>query len=334
MSSLATEYATAGDVGQAVDVALRAAFESATAEHQRSPHHLGLSSLGGCTKAAAYALAGTEVSDPPRPEEARAANLGSMQHAGLLPWLAKHLPGALYETPVVLKAAGIEIRGTVDLHWATVALDVKTTGERRLHGVRRSGPYQDHRMQVWGYVLARMQSGLPTNYAAWLYLDRASGDHEVIVEPFTNGAVLAVIDRVQEIVTCAETPDHAPREGRGPGMSFACDRCPWLRRCWGPTAKPGETGAQRILARDDPGMERMLALYDDASARLSAAKLDQQFARLAIDQGRRGIYGAYALRWSRGEGTPRALVRLVTALQATAAGRKTLAELAADTPDD
>ncbi len=337
MSSLATDYATAEDVDRAVEGAVRSAFEAMTADSEHDPHRLSLSKLGGCTKAAAYTLAQTDLSDPSGPDEARAANLGRMQHAGLLPYLAKFLPGASYETPVVLRAAGIEIPGTMDLHWGRAALDLKTVGEWRLHGVRRSGAYKDHEMQVWGYVLARMQSGLDTRWATWLYLDRASGDQQVITKPFTNAAVMAVIDRVSAIAGWAETPDRAPREGRGPGLSFGCDHCPWLRRCWGPTAQPGKTGAQRILAHDNPAIERLLHLYDDARARASAADLDKRFARAALDQARRGIYGPWTLRWTKttGDQTPSLMVKLMAALETTAHGRKELAALRADdTPDN
>lgn len=344
-------HGTAAEVSTAVRAAVGEAFTTANAEHQRDPHRLSMSKLGGCTRQAAYMVAGTEVSDVPLAEEGRAANLGTWQHAGLLPLLAKHLPDARYETPVVLSAAGLTIGGQVDLDWADVVMDLKTVGERRLHGVRRSGAFADHRAQVMGYVLARVQMGIPTRWAVWTYLDRASGDVEVVVEPFTNAAMLAVIDRVEEIVRWAETPDQAPRDNRGPGLSFACDRCPWLRRCWGEDATPGQTGAQRLLARDEPGKAAMAALYDDASARVSAGKLDQEFAKLVLDGTRPGIYGPWAVRRgksggthldeaqvradyaARGEEPPtrqssaRLLIKLVEALQATTYGRKELKTL-------
>lgn len=351
-----TSHATGLDVAEAVQAAVAEAFTTATAEHERDPYRLSMSSLGGCTRQGAYRLAGTEVSDQPATEEARQANLGTWQHAGLLPLLAKHLPGARYETPVVLRAAGLEIGGIIDLDWADAVLDLKTVGERRLHAVRRSGPFSEHRVQVMGYVLARVQAGMPARWAVWTYLDRASGDLEVVVEEFTNGAMMALIDRVEEIQRWAADPDRAPRDYRGPGLSFTCDRCPWLRRCWGETAEPGVKGAQRMVARDDPGMQAMLALYDDASARASAAEQDQEFARLAIDAARPGVYGPYALRWGKGRpymdkagvredyavgvpagseppsktSQPVALIKLVAALQATAYGRKELAKLTDD----
>jgi hypothetical protein len=287
---------TAGQVRDQIDRALRGAFLAAAAEHERSPHAMSMSRLGGCTRAAAYAVAGTEVSDQPTADESRAATLGTWQHAGLLPVLAAQLPGAEYEVPTALRAAGLSVPGTIDLDWDQMVLDVKTVGERRLHGVRRHGAYADHRVQVMGYVLARVQAGRPVRWVVWLYMDRANGDHEIIVEEFTNAAALAVIDRVEEIKHWARQPDKARRDARGPGLSFACDGCAWLKRCWGDDANPGAAPHQRNIVRDDPAVEALLALYDDASERGSLARQDQEFAKACLDATRKGIYGVWSLR--------------------------------------
>jgi hypothetical protein len=285
--------------------ASRTAFLAESADNPHDPLRLSMSGLGGCSRAAAYQLSGTPPSDVPPPDEKRAAHLGTWQHAGLLPRLAAALPGeTLVEAPVELAVAGVRVPGRLDLALigdAVVVLDLKTVGEWRLHGVRRSGAYEDHRLQVRGYALALHQSGRAVRWVVWLYMDRANGQLEVIVEPFSNAAALAVVERIRTLMWFAEQgPESAPREARGPGLSFACDGCPWLRACWGEGAQSGVVGGQRHLARDDPGTAAALALYDDARRRLSEAKADQEFARAILDGKAPGTYGTWKLRWRPG----------------------------------
>lgn len=277
------------------------AAENAALQADRDPTALSMSGLGGCTKACAYAIAGTPPSDVPPAEDARQAVLGVWIHLHLLPWMAKLIgPAAVYEKPVQLRAAGLTIPGTLDLAAPGVCWDVKSVKEWRLHGVRRRGTYAEHRLQVLGYGLGLYQAGFPVNWIVWLYIDRSTGEVHVEAERFTNRAALAVVDRVELIRFHAQRPDQAPRDGRGPGVSLACDRCPWLRRCWGDGARPGQTGAQRVLAATPDGVEQALRLYAEAAAAESAAKKDKDFAKLVLTDVPTGDYG----RWTLGRGRP------------------------------
>lgn len=271
--------------------ATRRAFIAESAARQRPPFHFGLSSVGGCRKAGAYALSRTPPSDPDLPvREGRAANLGTWQHAGLLPRLAEQLPGSRTEVPVTLRLSGLAIPGSIDLDDPQTVVDLKTVGEYRLNGVVRVGAaYYNHRMQGGGYALARLQEGRPPRYVAFHYLDRANGDECLVVERFTNAYAQEVVDRVAELAELAEAPDDAPRDERGPGLSFSCDECPWLRRCWGPDAEPGSTRALRV--HDDPAVEQALYDYDMARAVESAAKADKKLAEAKIADARFGQYG-------------------------------------------
>lgn len=285
-------FGSAGEVAAALAAATRAAFISAETR-EPNPHGRWLSTLGDCTRAAAYRLAGTEPSDVPDPEEKRPAWLGTWQHAGLLPLLAAQLPGADIEVPVTVTIAGVEFRGRIDLDWPGVAVfDLKTVGENKLARVRRDGrPYPAARLQVLAGALGKLQSGEPPEWVAWHYLDRASGEDYLIVEPFTNGGALEVIDRVRTLTSYAEDPDQAPRDERGPGLSFACDGCPWLRRCWGPDATPGRKGPQASLVRTREDVIQALLDYDDARGRASQAAKDKEYAAAKLDRSRYGVYG-------------------------------------------
>jgi hypothetical protein len=271
----------------------------------RDPTRMTMSGLGGCTRANAYAIAGTRASDTPGPDEARAALLGVGAHDWFLPALATVITARTglpcgVEYPVQLRAGGLIIEGTLDLAFGDVVVDLKTVGEHKLSGVRRRGePYNEHFLQVFGYALARHQAGRTVRWVVFLYMDRTTGDVHPAVVPFSNEAVLAVVDRATTIRRLAVDPDSAPRDGRGPGKSLACDRCPWLRRCWGPEARPGQTGAQVVAAGDWEGLQYILALYADAAARASEADQDKDFAKLVIEQTRAGIYGGFKISRSK-----------------------------------
>lgn len=274
-----------------LETATRQAFLNESAARQRPPWHFGLSSLGGCRKASAYAISRTAPSDPEIPvREGRAANLGTWQHAGLLPRLAEQLPGSQIEVKVRLRLAGLVIPGSIDLDDPQTVLDLKTVGEHRLNGVVRSyAAYSNHRLQAGGYGLARLQEGRPPRFIAFHYLDRANGDECIVVERFTNAYAQEVMDRVDELAELALAPDEAPRDERGPGLSFSCDECPWLRRCWGPDAEPGSTRALRV--HEDADIEAALLDYDRARAIESAAKADKKLAEAKVEGARYGQYG-------------------------------------------
>lgn len=287
-----------------------AAFEQENTRLQedRNPTALTMSGLGGCTRRNAYSIAGTEPSDVHPGEQARQALLGTGIHTWFLPALARAITAqtgevCAVEKRVALNAAGITIGGQLDLAYGDVVLDLKTVREHRLHGVRRRGArgaYDEHRVQVGGYTLAEWQAGRPVEWVIYLYMDRTTGDVHPVIERFDNPAAVAVLDRVQDLVRFAgDNPDAAPREGRGPGVSMACDRCPWLRRCWGPTATPGETGPQTQLAATPEGLVEILKLALGASAVAGQAGRDRDFAKLVLSCTKDGTYSGYNLSHGR-----------------------------------
>lgn len=271
----------------------------------RDPLALTMSGLGGCTRRNAYAVARVDPSDEPPQEEARQALLGAGAHDWFLPALARVLTRRIgvvcaVEKRVALRAAGIEISGHLDLAYPGVIVDLKTVREHRLHGVRRRaerGAYDEHQVQVTGYGVAEYQAGGDVQWIVYLYMDRTTGEVYPVIDRFTNSSAMAVLDRVETIVRFAkEDPDAAPREARGPGLSMECDRCPWLRRCWGPTATPGETGPQTQLAATPDGLIEILKLAHTASQLGTQAKKDRDFAKLVLTRTRSGSYGEYNLK--------------------------------------
>jgi len=300
--------------------AVRARYVTALAEAHRAeniararpPHRLSVSRLGGCTRQAGYALSGTPVSDTPPPAEARAANHGTWIHNGLLPRLADQV-GGKHETDVIAHAAGLAITGQSDLAVVESVdggeiVDVKTVNG--LDPVRRYGPHGEHWVQVLAYALGETQrTGRLIRWAVLIYLDRSSGEEEVFVREITPAVLLAIVDRVREIVAAAADPDTAPRTTaalpggrrwrmRGPGASYECDECCWLARCW-PGAKPGVRGAQAAIVRTDAAIEAALGAYSAAARASSDAALEQDFWRSVLAGSPAGIYGAWRLTWTK-----------------------------------
>ena len=294
-------------VAKFFDEAVAAAFRDENTRRQegRDPTQLSMSGLGGCTRANAYSIAGTPPSDQPPAEEARAALLGVGAHDWLLPALARAITAATgavcdVEKRVALQAGGLTIPGSLDLAFDDIVVDLKTVGEHKLHGVRRrEAAYPEHFIQVFGYALARRQAGQPVNWVVFLYLDRTTGEVHPIVEPFTNEALLTVVDRATTIRRLAVDPDSAPRDGRGPGVSLACDHCPWLRRCWGPNAQPAQPGPQVVAAGTWEGLQHALELYATAAAAASTADADKKFAKMVLAATRDGTYGGWKLSHGR-----------------------------------
>lgn len=281
--------------------ALGTAFRAFTtqAQSQREDlYALTMSGLGGCTRQAAYRLARATPSEDMVFTEARAANIGTMIHAGLLPHLAAVLEGT-DEIPVTLKTDTLTINGRSDLYTPALRLvaDLKTVGQHRMGSVG-PGATHPHRLQVGGYALAVEQSGQPVEWIAWLYLDRSSGEDRIVVEEFTDEVRDLITRRCAELAVYGENPEAAPRDERGPGLSIVCDQCPWLRRCWGEDAAPGRIGAQRVLCHDNHDVERALDRYKEASEREREATDQKEFYRAMFSGFDPGAYGEWQFGWS------------------------------------
>lgn len=308
MSSTANRVETPGEwtaqsLADALEAAIGQAFRQVTGEYQagRDPLEFSMSALGGCRRQAAYRIAGTPPSEPvPGRDtdhgEQRAANIGTMIHNALLPALAKLL-GADHELDLTAELDALAVDGRTDLYVAAMrlALDLKTAGTdkwRAMVDVVRA-----HRLQVGGYALGLAQAGKDVDWVAWAYLDRSSGQVFVIVEPFPGELVDVVEERAAELATYASDPDGAPRDEHGPGLSYVCDGCLWLRACWGEDAQPGTVGAQRNLVHDDAAVAEALEQYKRAGKEESAAASRKEFYKAMFSGFTPGTYGAWAFSY-------------------------------------
>ncbi|MEU0770605.1 hypothetical protein [Streptomyces albogriseolus] len=297
-----------------IDEAVKKAFEEVTAELQarrKDPFALSMSGLGRCRRAAAYAVAGTEPTDPDlvMTGEQRTAHIGTAIHRLLLPKLAAVL-GARAEAPVLLADGSVSgIPGTLDVWWEKerTVLDVKTVGEHKLDKVLARGESYEHRMQVGGYALAKR-----ARWVVWLYLDRSTGRSAQIVEEFGPDFQREVWQRIWEIQRLAERPELAPRDEHGPGLSYQCDSCGWLRRCWGRSARSGTPGAQAHIAPDEKSVEIALQNYATHRDEEGRQKKLKNFWRQVVTGGGRtpGAYGRWQFYFTKpGKGLDQKAVR-------------------------
>jgi hypothetical protein len=310
MSEAPAQIATthdAADLEKALSDAVATAFRAYTehAQSQRADlYALTMSGLGSCTRQAAYRVARTAPSEPLVFQEMREANIGTMIHLGLLPHLAA-ATGGTEEIAVTLHAGTLTIDGRTDLYSERLraVIDLKTVGTYKFAGLGAT-IVPAHRLQVAGYAQAIRQSNRAVDWIAWAYLDRSSGSVRPIVEPWSDELEQLVAQRCEEITLFAEDPDAAPRDERGPGLSYVCDGCPWLRECWGRDAEPGVVGAQKTVLREHGGVEEALRLYDEARARRDEAAEEMAFAKAMFGDYDTGQYGAYSFSYASEGSSP------------------------------
>lgn len=299
---MSVEETTAEQLGHLLAQATADAFTAYTTTAQQARedlYALTMSGLGGCTRQAAYRVARTPPSQELVFRQMREANIGTMIHEGLLPHMALLL-GGRDEVPVELTVGALTIKGRTDLYserLKTVA-DLKTVGQFKFAALGGGDVNRSHRLQVSGYAYAIVQQGDKVEWIAWVYVDRSSGAEHVVVEPFTDELIALVEQRCADLELYGRDPEAAPRDERGPGLSYVCDSCPWLKTCWGDDAEAGTVGAQRILAQDHGGVERALALYDAARAREKEAISEKEFAKAMFASYEPGNYGTYSFAWS------------------------------------
>lgn len=288
-------------------------------EARRNLFGLSMSYLGGCQRESAYRIAGVDP-DPQyvhvmNEEEARAAMVGTWIHDGLLPELAALLAGGQHEMRVELVVPigetedGVtplaKIDGSADCYTRAAGggvIDLKTVGAFKLGDIDVYGAKERHRKQVRGYAAALVQMGIPVAWTAWLYLDRGNGTVKAVVEPFGEEEYVGVLRRVQHLVALSKDPDYAPRDERGPGLSWVCDGCPFLRRCWGKSAEPGSSRA--IAVHDKPGIATAGEMLVELRAKAGALEKQIDFLKAQVGKPEAGQYGGITVSYGK-DGTKR-----------------------------
>lgn len=283
-------------------------------EARRNLFGLSMSYLGGCQRESAYRIAGVDP-DPEyvhvmNEEEARAAMVGTWIHDGLLPELANLLAGGEHEKRVELTVPVgdsedgvtplVVVDGSTDCYTRAAGggvIDLKTVGAFKLGDIDAHGPRIRHRTQVRGYASALVQMGVPVSWTGWVYLDRGDGAVKAVIEPFGEEEYTATLRRVRHLVALAEDPDYAPRDERGPGLSWVCDGCPFLRRCWGPSATPGSSRA--IAVHDAPGIAYAGEKVVELRAQHTALGKQIDFLKAQVGRPEQGQYGGITVSYGK-----------------------------------
>ena len=281
----------AARVSARIKGAVSQVFLDSTADNPHDPGELTMSGLGGCTRLAAYKIAGYAPTNTD-PAERRAADLGTAIHLWMLPKLLTVLGGhwTMIEDKVTLTTPHFNLTGTLDLRTEALTfspdtdggetvVDAKSVSRQRFDQIKATGRiFPEHLLQVLGYCVALMQThGVRVKYASWLYICRDTGRDEILTVPVTDDLLRLVFRRADTIADFAKDPDFAPREYRGPGLSYVCDGCAFLTRCWGPTARPGVVGAQSTAASTDDEIVDAAVRRDRARTNRLAWEKQQDF---------------------------------------------------------
>jgi hypothetical protein len=299
---------------------LRAVLDRAEATHERSQQLApGHSSVGSCRRRAAYGLQGHPADDGWVPTAGVQAAIGRAVHSFVLPQLRRVLHPARIELETTWRPEGLPpIVGHVDFYRrrSALVLDLKTVSRHQFNRAADEGGKHKDWLQVHANAAGLRGEGKPVEQVALLYVctetsqDRADDEGLLLVRQVDY-------DLLREVTrwwTDVAGPDHGdalpPRDEPGPGLSWMCDGCPWLRACWGPDAKPGRTGPQAAV--DDEARAAALDLLTQSqvtrsagNALVKAADKDRDFAEAVLGGTPDGTYageaGTFRLSWGRGQ---------------------------------
>lgn len=178
-----------------------------------------------------------------------------------------------------------------------------TVGSNSAKYYQTHGASKKHLWQTHGYAQALINAGHPIKHVALVYIDRSNG--QVVhthYQPFDPG-IVADIENWWLEVNSATDPMDLPRDEKGPGISNVCSWCPWMNACWGPDAKPGEVGAQKVVVHEasdkTAAVEATLVDYLAASAAEKDALEAKKFARSVLTGAESGKYGSHILIWGK-----------------------------------
>ncbi|KQP81555.1 hypothetical protein [Aeromicrobium sp. Leaf291] len=339
---------------------------------------LGPSSVGTCRRLAGYQHHGTPKSNPEH-GSGPAALWGTWLHKGALDAMRSEW-GAIIETTVEDDV----LRGHVDaLHLpaelldllparyrnGTPVADVPTVDDlktrrdgRMVELVRSTGPKRSELYQTHLYAdllrsgkikpLKRQEplvelGPIDVQRVVLRYVARDGSGAEYVYEQAYDPAITAEAHEWVAQVRTSESPEDLPRDQDGPGLSYVCDSCPFLRECWGEEVE-GLVPQTRLIV-DDADATAMLADYHRGLVLTREGDALKKRARAALDASPRAIFTdgerAFVLGWSGGgkvgESKPDvdAMVRLYeeagleVPMKAPAPSRPAIAVTPYDVPD-
>lgn len=295
--------ATPAEVCARLQDACDQVFLGMSAESTHDDSVLSMSGLGGCSRLAAYQLAGRTPTDAKQGQK-RQADLGTWIHDGFLPRLAKVLGGhwSWVEKPVTLTAGDLQVPGRLDLETLAYSadtdgghtvVDLKTVGLYRFETIQaRNRPFDDHWVQILAYAVALTQGGSRVKWVTWIYLCRDNGKTHTIAVELTDDLVKEVFARIAALQRYAAAPDYAPREETGPGPegSIICNGCAYLQMCWGVGASADKPGAQAAEIKTDADVVAAAVDYAHAREQEAQWKKWKEFHGLQLADTHPGVY--------------------------------------------
>src|SRR5262245_62954054 len=151
-------------------------------------------------------------------------------------------------------------------------------------------------MQVTTYAMLTTRP-----HCLLLYVNRDTGDRFVVEWDTYEHAP----DVEQWLTEAAAHPEVVDRDERGPGMSFLCDRCPFVGPCWNYEPDTEPTIAPQSVVAGEIGIAMALANYVAARDTADKAGADKAFWRATLDGSPAGDYDGWRLKWKgTGDDTP------------------------------
>lgn len=258
--------------------------ENAPRTRQSTARVLGMSELGGCREYIRASIAGEPKGKSGLKWAAYVGTAVGDFTEGIMEGY-----GAKTQEDVVLTLplTGIKVSGHTDIRLPNRVVDLKT--KDKLDDVRREGPPFKNKVQIAGYLLANLESGLVDEDATGhlVYLDRSGVQAEAYVWSTTVDQARLILETAEErLLDVQHALATATRNGRdGHLMTDEPEswcfhvQCPFYQACWAGHRPTGTVEHPREL---------------DAVRRMLEAKADEKNAlsrRAQAKEDLRGVEG-------------------------------------------
>lgn len=173
-----------------------------------------------------------------------------------------------------------------------------TAGDWKWDLIGADGPPTSEWEQVAIYGLALSRLGVMVRTLRITYVHRARGADEVFERPYDEVFALAAVNRLAAISTGLDAGASMPRDREGPSSDPLCRLCPFRSACWRmPQAERLGRSPESLLALGaeptDPVVEWALTAYDARRGAATAAKKEQDLAKVLLEGVEHGVYGEF-----------------------------------------
>lgn len=257
---------------------------------------IGVSDVDTCPRALWYRNLPPDDYEP-LPTDTRAAEIGTIIHAGFEERLRLVYPWREYEQ--ALTVPGLDRRSRFDWYDPVTATagDIKTAGRAKWAMIGEHGPTEDTWGKVLLYGLAIEETGRPVEWVHLDYVNRDNGASESFTRPYDRKAAEGYRDRLVGYATALDLGVVLPRAGTSPD-DMICTYCPARAHCWqvDQAAAAGRHPVSWVYLGPKPDEDALVAAIGekvDAAASAGEAKRANDWHKDRLDGIPPGRYGDY-----------------------------------------